>query len=86
MQIYPRNSNRSHFWQFIHETAIQVIIHTTGPYCCILQDPTRVRNSKTAAKCLKKTQTIDDNNAHDEYNFNEVLVAIILTIMTCIIH
>ena len=54
MQIYPRKSNRSHFWQFIHETAIQVIIHTTGPYCRILQDPTRVHTFKTAAKCLKE--------------------------------
>ena len=31
MQIYPRSSNLIHFWEFIHEPAIPLIIHTTSP-------------------------------------------------------
>ena len=31
MQIYPRSSNLIHFWEFIHEPAIRLIIHTTSP-------------------------------------------------------
>ena len=31
MQIYPRTSNLIHFWEFIHEPAIPLIIHTTSP-------------------------------------------------------
>ena len=33
MQIYPRSSNLIHFWRFMPETAIQLIIHTTAPSC-----------------------------------------------------
>ena len=31
MQIYPRTSNLIHFWEFIHEPAIPLIIHTISP-------------------------------------------------------